>query len=60
MSSGTGLASTEETFQASADNATRRIARAMVAALTELLDHYPGLGAPSASAPATAKLERSP
>ena len=47
----TGLASTEATFQASADKATRHIARAMVVALTQLLERYPDLGAPSASAP---------
>jgi len=46
----TGIASTEAAFQASADQATRRIARAMVAALTQLLDRYPDLGTPSASA----------
>ena len=46
----TDLASTEATFQAAADRATRQVARAMVAALTELLDKYPELGAPSATA----------
>jgi hypothetical protein len=47
----TGLASTEATFQASADHATRQIARSMVVALTQLLERYPDLGTPSASAP---------
>ncbi len=45
----TDLASTEGTFQAAANAATRQISRSMVAALTELLDRYPGLGAPSAT-----------
>jgi hypothetical protein len=47
----TGFASTEAAFQASANAATHRIAREMVVALTQLLDQYPDLGAPSASAP---------
>jgi hypothetical protein len=46
----TGFASSEATFQASSDHATRQIARSMVRALTELLDRYPDLGTPSASA----------
>lgn len=46
----TDMASTEATFQAAADRATRQIARAMVSALIELLDKYPELGAPSATA----------
>jgi hypothetical protein len=50
----TGLASTEATFQASADHATRQIARAMVTSLTQLLDRYPDLGTASASAPSAA------
>ncbi|MDB4935314.1 MAG: exported protein of unknown function [Labilithrix sp.] len=53
----TGMASTESTFQAAADNATHRMARAMVVSLTELLDRYPDLGAPTASAPTA---QRSP
>lgn len=52
----TGIASTEAAFQASSDQATRRIARSMVAALTQLLERYPGLGAPSASAPGSPAL----
>lgn len=55
----TGMASTEATFQAAADDATRELARSMVAALTDLLDHYPDLGAPSASAPVAAIAPRS-
>jgi hypothetical protein len=53
----TGMASTEGTFQAAADDASHRMARAMVLALTELLDRYPDLGAPTASAPTA---QRSP
>jgi hypothetical protein len=56
----TGFASSEATFQASADDATRQIARRMVGALTELLDHYPDLGAPTASAPVASAARRSP
>jgi hypothetical protein len=52
--------SLEETFQDVADAATRKIARAMVAGLTELLDHYPALGVPSAGAPVAAVAPRSP
>jgi hypothetical protein len=47
----TNMGSFESTFQAAADNASHRIARAMVVSLTELLDRYPDLGAPTASAP---------
>lgn len=39
----------ETHFQAASDEATQRIVRAMVVAITELLDHYPSLGAPSAT-----------
>lgn len=45
----TGIASSEAAFQASADDATHQIARAMVRALSQLLDRYPDLGVPSAS-----------
>jgi hypothetical protein len=44
------IASTEGTFQAAADDATHKLARAMTAALTELLDRYPDLGGSSAIA----------
>jgi hypothetical protein len=47
----TSWASTENTFQHAADNATHRLARAMVTSLTELLDRYPDLGTPTASGP---------
>lgn len=43
-------ASTEGTFQSAADVASHRLAREMVVALTDLLDRYPELGAPSATA----------
>ncbi len=43
------IASTEGVFQTAADDATRRLAKVMVIALTELLDRYPQLGAPEAS-----------
>lgn len=56
----TGLASTEATFQASADDATHEIARSMVASLTELLERYPDLGAPTATAPVASTTPRSP
>lgn len=56
----TSLASTEDTFQAAADDATHLIARSMVSSLTELLDRYPDLGAPSATGPVAVVAPRSP
>lgn len=44
-----GIASTEGTFQTAADDATKKLAKHMVIAITELLDRYPALGAPEAS-----------
>jgi hypothetical protein len=52
-----GLASTEGTFQSAADRASHRLARQMVESLTELLDRYPDLGGPTATAPVA---QRSP
>ncbi len=46
------MASTQGTFQAAADTASYRLAREMVVSLTELLDRYPDLGTPTATAPA--------
>jgi hypothetical protein len=53
------MASTEGVFQATADRASHRIAGDMVQALVELLDRYPDLGSPTATAPArTAQVSR--
>ena len=46
----THLASTEGVFQAAADDGTAKIANRMTIALTELLDRFPEVGAPSATA----------
>jgi hypothetical protein len=48
----TAMASTAGVFQDAADSASYRIARDMVQSLTELLDRYPDLGSPTATAPA--------
>lgn len=49
----TDIASTEGIFQSAADDATVKIANAMTVALTELLDRFPEVGAPSATAQVT-------
>jgi hypothetical protein len=45
------MASSQGVFQAASDSASHSLARQMVQSLTELLDRYPDLGTPSASAP---------
>jgi hypothetical protein len=45
-----GMASSEAHFQAASDEAASEIVGSMVLAITQLLDRYPGLGAPAATA----------
>ncbi len=49
------IASTEGVFQSAADSATRKISGRMALAFIELVDHYPQLGAPQASARVSAR-----